>query len=336
MKVAVIMGGKSQEREISLKTGNQIRDALLSKNHEVVSFDLDDNLYDGLMNSRPDVVYIALHGKYGEDGCLQGMLEIMGIPYVGSGVLASALAMNKIMAKKIFEYSGIPTPKSISFSMAEMGNYIQNSEAEADNSPISSKTGQGDFSTNPTLELKEFLAVHGLPVIVKPNKQGSTIGLTVVRDESQIAGAIEHAFKFDDEVIIEEYISGVELTVGIIGNKDPVALPVIEIVSETGLYDYTAKYTKGLSHHIIPARVPEDSIKEAQRIALAVHRAIGCRGLSRVDIMLGKKDSIPYVLEINTLPGMTETSLVPDAARAVGIEFPDLVERLIRLALEPK
>lgn len=316
MKVAVIMGGKSEEREISLKTGNQIRDALLSKNHEVVSFDLDDNLYNGLMNSSPDVVYIALHGKYGEDGCLQGMLEIMGIPYVGSGVLASALAMNKIMAKKIFEYSGIPTPKSISFSRAEMGNPIADSKAE--------------------LELREFLAVHGLPVVVKPNKQGSTIGLTVVRDESEIGRAIGHAFKFDDEVIIEEYISGVELTVGIIGNKDPIALPVIEIVSETGLYDYTAKYTKGMSHHIIPARVPEDSIKEAQRIALAVHRAIGCRGLSRVDMMLGKEDSIPYVLEINTLPGMTETSLVPDAARAVGIEFPDLVERLVRLALEPK
>ncbi|HHY46018.1 MAG TPA: D-alanine--D-alanine ligase [Firmicutes bacterium] len=309
-RVAVIMGGKSAEREISLKTGNQICQALRSKSYEVISFDLDDALYSNLRQAKPDVVYIALHGKYGEDGCLQGMLEIMGIPYVGSGVLASALAMDKGMSKKIFAAAGIPTPDGILLTRREIL--------------------EGTWKAR----VDEFAMDHGFPLVVKPNSQGSTIGLSIVKDLPSIKPGIDKALEFDDCVIVEEYIDGTELTVGIIGNQNPVVLPVMEIVSETGLYDYTAKYTKGMSHHIIPARIPAGAREKAGEVALAAHNALGCRGLSRVDIMLSAKRMVPYVLEVNTLPGMTETSLVPDAARAVGIEFPDLVERLVLLALE--
>ncbi|MCR4402230.1 MAG: D-alanine--D-alanine ligase [Firmicutes bacterium] len=308
-KVALVLGGKSAEREISLRTGEQVGVALKRKGHEVISLDLDDGLVPALQREKPDVVFIALHGRYGEDGCLQGLLEIMGIPYVGSGVLASALAMDKIMSKKLFRLEGLTCPRGIAVTRDDMR-----------------RTGEYGLAQ----EVQETL---GFPVIVKPCREGSTIGLSLVKEPGSLHGALEHAFEYDSDVLVEEYVKGTEITVGVLGNREPRALPVIEIVSATGLYDYEAKYTKGLSEHIIPARIPDDAYAAAQDAAVRAHKAMGCRGMSRADFMVDP-GGVPYILEVNTIPGMTETSLLPDAARAAGIDFPELVDMLIELALE--
>ncbi|NPV52335.1 MAG: D-alanine--D-alanine ligase [Firmicutes bacterium] len=315
-RVAVIMGGRSSEREISLKTGTQVAKALEIKGHEVLMFDLDEHLVTNLQNSKPDVVFIALHGRYGEDGCIQGMLEILGIPYVGSGVLASALAMDKEMSKKIFRLEGIPTPASYCIQK-------QGYEVLKENSKVN------DIVT--TLEKK-----FKYPMVVKPNSQGSTIGLSVVNERGEFLAALESAFEYDSRVLVEEYIKGTEITVGIIGNENPRILPVIEIVPLTGFYDYRTKYTQGLSEHIIPARIGEMATRRAKDLALRAHCAFGCRGMSRVDMIISSEDTPNeiYVLEVNTIPGMTETSLVPDAARAAGIDFPELVDMLVGFTLE--
>lgn len=309
-KVALVLGGKSAEREISLRTGEQVGVALRCKGHEVVALDLDAELVPALQREKPDVVFIALHGRYGEDGCLQGLLEILGIPYVGSGVLASALAMDKIMSKKLFRLEGLTCPRSIAVTRDDVEH-----------------TGEGGL-------VKAVQETLGFPAIVKPRREGSTIGLSLVREPGSLRDALARAFEYDSDAMVEEYIRGTEITVGVLGNREARALPVIEIVSATGLYDYEAKYTKGLSEHIIPARVPDDTYRAAQDAAVRAHKAMGCRGMSRADFIVGP-GGVPYILEVNTIPGMTETSLLPDAARAAGIEFPDLVDMLIDFALEP-
>ncbi|MEW6229233.1 MAG: D-alanine--D-alanine ligase [Bacillota bacterium] len=308
-KVALVLGGKSAEREISLRTGQQVGLALKQKGHDVISLDLDSNLVPALEREKPDVVFIALHGRYGEDGCLQGLLEIMGIPYVGSGVLASALAMDKVMSKKLFRLEGLACPRELVVKKQEIDG--------------------GD-----TAEFIERVKeTFGFPAILKPNREGSTIGLTLVKEPDQLPDALVRAFEYDSEALVEEYIRGTEITVGVLGNREPWALPVLEIVSATGLYDYEAKYTKGMSEHIIPARISDSAYRAAQRAAVKAHTALGCRGMSRADFIVGPGDR-PCILEVNTIPGMTETSLLPDAARAAGIEFPDLVDMLIGFALE--
>ncbi len=309
-RVALVLGGKSAEREISLRTGEQVGLALRRKGHEVIALDLDEGLVPALQRQRPDVVFIALHGRYGEDGCLQGLLEILGVPYVGSGVLASALAMDKVMSKKLFQLEGLICPRSMVIAGSELDG-----------------TSGGEVAG----EVEE---AFGFPVIVKPNREGSTIGLTLVKEPAGLPDALRRAFEYDEEAVVEEYIRGTEITVSVLGNREPWALPIIEIISATGLYDYKAKYTKGMSEHIIPARVPEHTYEAAQAAAVRAHKALGCRGMSRADFIVGP-DNEPYILEVNTIPGMTETSLLPDAARAAGIEFPDLVDMLIDFALEP-
>jgi D-alanine-D-alanine ligase len=306
MRVAVIMGGYSSEREISLKTGKQIADALTEKGCEVVGLDLSDNLSMELKQARPDVAFIALHGRYGEDGVVQGFLEIMKIPYVGSGVLSSALAMNKSMTKKLLRAEGITTPSWL-------------------------ELGRNDFSKDKIAVKESIIANLGLPVVVKPNQEGSSVGTSIVRNQDEICSALDEAFRFDSVTLAEQFIEGTEITVGVLGNTNPEVLPVIEITTETGFYDYTNKYTKGLSHHIIPARIEKSVYEAAQSTAIAVHQFLGCRGLSRVDAIVS--DNKVYILEVNTIPGMTETSLFPDAARHAGIEFSDLMMRLIELAL---
>lgn len=308
-KVALIYGGKSAEREISLLTGRQVSSALVEKGFGVIALDLDDNLVPALMEARPDVVFIALHGRYGEDGCLQGLLDILGLPYVGSGVLASALAMNKAISKRLFRLEGLLCPKDVlvsRYALKQPG--LQGVVEQVDKS-------------------------LAYPLVVKPNKQGSTIGLTVVRAPQELENAVLQASKYDDEVLVEEYVSGTEITVGVLGDNDPQALPVIEIRSATGLYDYEAKYTPGMSEHIIPAEISDYAYKAAQDGALKAHRALGCRHISRADFIVTPGDET-YILEVNTIPGMTRTSLIPDAAKAQGIEFPDLIARLVELALD--
>lgn len=308
-RVALIYGGKSAEREISLLTGRQVSSALVEKGFHVTGLDLDDNVVTALAEARPDVVFIALHGKYGEDGCLQGLLDILGLPYVGSGVLASALAMNKAISKKLFSLEGLLCPKDVLLSSCALR-----------------KAGLEGM-------IAQIARDMAYPLVVKPNKQGSTIGLTVVRASEDLESSILNAFKYDDEVLVEEYISGTEITVGVLGNDQPQALPVIEIRSVTGLYDYEAKYTPGMSEHVIPAEIEDHVYRTVQEGALKAHRALGCRGISRSDFIVTPGNEA-YILEVNTIPGMTRTSLIPDAAKAAGIEFPDLIAFLVELALD--
>jgi D-alanine-D-alanine ligase len=254
-----------------------------------------------------DVAFIALHGAYGEDGTLQGLLELLGIPYVGSGVLGSALAMDKAMAKRMMAAEGIPTPRGIRLTRAAF-----NEDGAA------------------ALRLAEGV---GAPAVVKPSRQGSSIGMSLVTRVEEMAAALAEAFAYDSELLVEERVVGTELTVGVIGNRALTALPVVEIVPKRAFFDYRAKYDPALSEEICPARLPVETAEQAQELGLRAHRALGCRGLSRTDMILGDRGLV--VLEVNTLPGMTMSSLLPKAARAAGIEFGELLHRLVQLALEP-
>ncbi|MGI5853806.1 MAG: D-alanine--D-alanine ligase family protein [Bacillota bacterium] len=309
-RIAVIMGGKSGEREISLKTGRNFVDSLKRSGCTVASFDIDDQLIKNLQDFRTELVFIALHGKYGEDGTIQGMLEMMGLPYTGSGVLASALAMDKMMSKRIFAYENIPTPKGVCIHIR-------------------------DLEKEDRRQIKErVLQKTGWPVVIKPLLEGSSLGVTILNDPDGFWKAVEKAFQYDQTVLVEQFISGVEITVGVLGNNEPRALPVIEIVPVLGgFYDYDSKYTIGGSDHIIPARIPQEVQDLASELAIHAHLVLGCRGYSRTDLIVDK-EGVPFVLEVNTLPGMTETSLVPDAARAAGISFDELLLEIGRLALE--
>jgi D-alanine-D-alanine ligase len=304
INVAVLMGGKSSEREVSLSTGRMILGALDPEKYQAFMVDTARFGTEVLINPRPDIVLIALHGKYGEDGTVQGLLDLMEIPYVGSGVLASALAMDKIMTRKIMECEGIPVPKGVAVRhLFDMDSLAKQVEREI-----------------------------GYPAVVKPNRQGSTIGLSIAKSAAELPAAVELAFEHDTDVLIEEFVEGTEITVAVLGNDELEALPVVEIVPASGFYDYYSKYTPGATEEIVPARIPERQYKLAQELGLACHKALGCRGMSRTDIIIRGEEVI--VLEINTIPGMTPTSLLPTAAKAAGIEFPQLLDRLIALALE--
>lgn len=308
MRVAVILGGRSSEREVSLATGENIIAALNERGHETVALDLTDDLALRLRTAMPDSVYIALHGEYGEDGCLQGLLEMLGLPYVGSGVLASALGMDKYMSRRVMEMEGLPVPRC---------QAIRREDAR--------RRGMAAVAA-------QLAQAFGVPLVVKPNRQGSTVGVTIVREESQLEAALRAALDLDVLALAEEYLPGKELTVGVVGDFPPQALPVIEIVPKTAFYDYEAKYTPGMSEHLIPARLSEEVTAAVQEYAVRAYQALGCRHFARVDFLLNEQGA-PVVLEVNTLPGMTSTSLVPDAARAVGIDFPDLVERLVKMSV---
>ncbi|MHB8842446.1 MAG: D-alanine--D-alanine ligase [Candidatus Aquicultor sp.] len=305
-KVAVLMGGRSAEREISLLTGEQIYQALLQKGYDAVAVHLDEHIVETLKSLKPDVVFIALHGRYGEDGTIQGLLEILDLPYTGSGVLASALGIDKAMSKRVFEAAGIETP---GYAVVSKQDFV-----------VDRESCEGIVST------------LGFPLVVKPAREGSTIGMSIAHDVDGLGTALEMAFSHDSDVVIEQFVDGVEITVGVLGNE-PKALPTLEVVTTTGFYDYETKYTAGLSEHIIPARLPEEHRRRAQEIAVKAHTALGCKGFSRVDIIVEDSGRC-NVLEINTIPGMTRLSLFPDAARAAGYEFPDLIAYMIKLALE--
>ena len=330
------MGGTSSERAISFSTGNQIVAALDPEKYQVIPLDaaalvesptpdppaaaraLPPSATGGLTpiklsdisapgaQLRPDVVILALHGKGGEDGTIQGMLELLRIPYTGSGVLGSALAMDKAMAKHVLRAEGIPVPRDLVLRL--------------------------NRRPEPETLHQSIVDSIGYPVIIKPNAGGSTIGCTVVRNQQALAHAMDEAFRWDSVALVEEFIKGTEITASVLGNDDPQVLPLIEIVAESGFYDYAAKYAPGGSRHIIPARIPERAAQHAQEYALRSFQALQCSGCARVDMMVRGDD--PYVLEVNTIPGMTPTSLLPEAAKAAGIEFPELLNRLIHYALE--
>ncbi|NPV27681.1 MAG: D-alanine--D-alanine ligase [Firmicutes bacterium] len=308
-KVAVLMGGRSTEREVSLRSGESVYLALLAKGYDAIKIDVNDNVVDHLKEIKPEVVFIALHGKYGEDGTIQGLLELLGIPFTGSGVLSSAICMNKIYTKKILTYEGISTAKFRVITTRDIRDRGIPAAASA------------------------IMADIGLPVVVKPATQGSTIGIQFVKEESRLAQAITEALKYDSDLLVEQMIQGVEVTASIIGDDPPLALPLIEIVSTTGVYDYESKYTVGMSEHIIPPRLSEAVQQKVKDLAIRTFQTLGCQGYARIDFMVDTAGT-PYVLEANTAPGMTSTSLFPDAARAAGIEFPELVEILVENALK--
>ena len=306
-KIGVVMGGPSAEREVSLNTGKAIVAALQEKEYDVVGIDLDPpNFVEQLRENGIEIVFNAIHGLYGEDGRMQGALELMGIPYTGSGVLASAMAMDKGVSKRLFAAAGIPTPRYQLLHRQEgWGVKVQQSI------------------------LEEFEP----PFVVKPSTQGSTIGLTIVQETKELADALEKAFSYDTEVLVEEFIDGSELTVGVLGGSKPEALPVIEIVPYSGVYDYHAKYTKGATEYYVPARIDAETARHVKTVALEAFKVLGCSGVARTDIRLDPSNH-PYVLEVNTIPGMTATSLVPKAAAAAGISFPDLCERILLMTVE--
>lgn len=288
-RVGVLMGGLSEERAISLKTGKAVLSALLQKGYDAVAIDAGRDVARRIMRRGVQTAFIALHGRFGEDGCIQGALEIMGIPYTGSGVMASALAMDKIFSKKMFLFHGVSTPV-----FADIANARQ----------------------MPALKL---------PVIVKPASQGSAIGVSIVRKKAQIRAAVEKAAAFNGGVLVEEFIKGRELTVSILSGT---CLPVIEICPKDGFYDYNAKYTKGLTEFIVPARLKKGVEKAVLKEALGAYNALGCAGAARVDVMLSEDDR-PYVLEVNTVPGLTELSLFPKAAAAAGMDYPTLIVKML-------
>jgi len=306
-RIAVLMGGRSLERSISLKSGKRIARALTERGYDVLELDVDETLVPTLMSEKPDLVYIALHGKGGEDGTIQELLEIGDIPYTGPGPLASIIGFNKVLSKELFIANGIPTPRYFTISSATLEE-------------------MGASNLLPTAWEK-----LGSPLVVKPAAQGSALGVKIVRELDDLGGALIEALSYDDRVLLEEHVAGTEIAVSVIGDSEPEALPAVEVVPESGFFDFDARYTPGKTEYFIPARLEKSVAAEASRLALEAHKLLRCKDLSRVDMIV--RDGHPLVLELNISPGMTETSLLPLAAEAAGMNFADLVERLVKLAL---
>jgi len=337
------MGGTSAERDVSLASGVRVAEALRSRGHEVLSVDTAHGILSApdeqallggkivktippdvqalvrlnaqlpsTLRSLPstEVVFLALHGGQGEDGTLQALLDLTGVPYTGSGHLASALAMDKDLSKHLFRAAGVPTGDWLMAPVAGEGKR---------------ERGKGGFAADVEREL-------GLPVIVKPSKQGSTVGLSIVRQIGELWDAIDEAAKYDDEVMVEQFIPGRELTVGILGDE---ALPVGEIIPVHEIYDYECKYTAGMAQEIFPADLTPEETRMVQELARRAFRALKLRGYARIDFRMSP-EGVFYCLEANTLPGMTALSLIPQAAAAAGISFPELCERIVRLAVDDR
>lgn len=306
-RIGVLLGGWSREREISLQSGRLVASSLRRQGFQVVEVDVDRNLPEVLQRERVEVAFIALHGKPGEDGTIQGLLETLGIPYTGSGVLASAVSLNKIATKRILENVHVPVPQY---------RYLEDQEHLP------------QFSTAVAAEL-------GLPLVVKPVDEGSSIGVKIVREGGELPGVIEKTYGEYGTVYVEKYIKGMTATVGILGiGEHTRPLPVLELVPKRDFYDYQAKYTKGLTEFIIPARLPESIYQKAQGIALKAHRAVGCWGFSRVDMVVGE-DGIPWVLEVNSIPGLMELSDLPAEARAAGMSYDEVIFEILTSAVRP-
>ena len=297
-RIGVLAGGPSNEREISLKSGKAVHKALVEEGCDSVFLDIKDDLHDIIKKQNIDVAFVALHGRFGEDGTVQKMLESGGVPYTGSGPEASRLALDKIAAKEIFDKNGIPIPD---YMVLEKGRF----------------------------DIRQ-LHTMGLPLVVKPQFEGSSIGLSVVRTREDIRKALDKAFEYGSTALVEKFINGRELTVGMLGDR---ALPVIEIVTKNRVYDYTAKYSDPETRYLVPAPIDEPAAAKAKELARRAHASLGCRFFSRVDMMMDPSGKI-FVLEVNTIPGMTERSLLPKAAAASGLNFGKLCLMLVEDALK--
>jgi D-alanine-D-alanine ligase len=302
-RVGIIMGGSSGEREVSLRSGAAVATALEARGHDVVRVALGESfgpeIGHTLIKSRIDVAFLALHGRHGEDGCVQGLLELARIPYTGSSVLASALAMDKLKAKEMFRLHNVPTP------------------------PYYTVSGADDLA-----DLESTHGSFGFPVVVKPRGEGSSLGVTKAGSLAELAAALEIAFEYDDTVIVERFVAGTEINVGVLDGR---VLGAIEIVPRGGMYDYEAKYTPGMSEYFMPARLPPTRYRGVCNLADRAARALGVSGAARVDLLVTSGEN-EYVLEVNTLPGMTETSLLPKIAASAGYDFGRLCEAILETA----
>ena len=291
-KIGVLMGGLSAEREVSLKSGAGVHQALLERGYHAVTIDVGCDLAQVLVREGVEVAFVCLHGRYGEDGTVQGLLELLGVPYTGSGVLASALAMDKIFAKKVFAASGLTVAP---YRVLSRGQAL-----ELDQVPF------------------------GLPMVVKPAREGSSVGVGIVKTADQLGPALAEAFRYDREILVEKFIKGREIQVGILDDR---AIGAIEIVPRNEFYDYEAKYTDGMATHIMPAPLPPGLYAKVLEQGELAHGALGCSGYSRVDFLVTEVGDC-FLLEVNTLPGMTALSLLPEIALGGGIPFPELVQRI--------
>ncbi len=305
LTVALLAGGVSSEREVSLHSGEQVYDALDKDKYNILRYDPQFDLAQLVQDANKiDIALIILHGPFGEDGTVQGMLDLLNIPYQGSGVLGSAVAMNKVVTKQLYEKAGLPVPSYVVYDRGE---------------PVDTEKCATEF---------------GLPLVVKPVQAGSSVGMSIVRTAADLQDALDFAGEFDDSILVESYIEGTEITAGVIGNNKLDALPLIEIIPDESheFFDYEAKYTAGVTQEICPARITDELTQKAQQYALIAHQVLFCKGYSRTDMIL--KDNEMYVLETNTIPGMTATSLFPQAAQKAGMNFSQVLDRLIELGLE--
>jgi D-alanine-D-alanine ligase len=304
-KVAVLMGGASAEREISLLSGGGVLNALQAEGVDAHAFDPAEHPLSDLKQQGFQRCFIALHGRFGEDGTVQGALELLGIPYTGSGVLASAIAIDKVMTKRVWLAEGLPTPRYVLLR-------------------------RGEFSREQVLAIPDEL---GLPLIVKPAREGSSIGVAKVQGYSEMADAVDQAAALDADVLCEQFVSGDEVTCPVVGTGDAArALPVIRIVAPAGNYDYQNKYFTDVTQYLVPCGLPPGEEERIQALVLKAYRVLGCRGWGRVDVMIDAATREPSLLEINTSPGMTGHSLVPMSARAAGISYEDLCVQLLASA----
>ncbi len=294
-RVAVLMGGLSSEREISLRSGRAVLQALQEAGYNVFGIDAGRDMAQRLLQEKTEVAFIALHGRFGEDGTVQGLLEILGIPYTGSGVLASGAAMDKVFSKQIFIGHHIPTPDSVTMTQGE------DCDALEDN-------------------IREML-----PVVIKPACEGSTVGVSVVYDMGALRTGLTEAFRFDPRALVERFVHGDEITVSVLDGE---ALPIVQVRPKSGFYDFTSKYTVGRTEYVLPAPLPPEVYRRAQDLAVAAYNALQCRGAARADFIVDG-DRI-FCLEVNTVPGLTETSLLPKAAAHAGITFSELVQRMLK------
>jgi len=294
-KIGVLLGGVSSEREVSLRTGEAVLAALRDRGHDAIPIYVDKDVDVALRQERIEVAFVALHGRWGEDGCIQGLLETLGIPYTGSDVLASALAMHKGKAKELFRLHNLPTPAYYTLGASDIGDLAG---------------VHGDF---------------GFPCVVKPIREGSSVGVAICHTFEDLGPAIDRALCFDDEVLVERFIIGMEVSVGIIDDR---AIGAVEIAPRRGFYDYTNKYTRGATEYFVPPRLSPERYRGVLAQALRAHEALGCRGATRVDMMVSESGN-EFILEVNTVPGLTPTSLLPKIADHAGISFGELCEMML-------
>lgn len=305
-RIGVLMGGTSAERDISVRSGLAVYQALQELGYNVVLVDVGKDVVAVLKKEKVKFVFLALHGGMGENGAFQGLLEVLGIPYTGSGVLASALAMDKEASRKIFAYHGLPVAPFVLVSKKPKA-----------------KNPKDPYVPHPPIDFS-------LPWVVKPVSEGSSIGVSIVKDKKELPERLEKTFHYGKRVMIEKFIEGKEVHIGILGDR---VLGGVEVRPALEFYNYEAKYTSGLTDYVIPPQLDDTVYENVKELGFKAHCALGCAGATRADLMIDK-DGTPYVLEVNTLPGMTATSLLPKIALSVGLDFKDLIEEIIRIAIK--